>query len=218
MDSERPAPPTQERRVHRPFYLVAAMVLVWIAGVEIFLDAAKIATVLRSGALPDVETVVRAGGVDSYSLVGQVLMAARLTVMGSVPHLAFPLAVARAILACTLIFASTTVLLGRPTARVFALQSLGANAIFAIIEYALLKQVRGTYIDMAARGAALINDPTSSLSLPEFAHLIGYWLERVIFAARLGVPFAAALALTTQRTKVFFAEAAAAAESAEEEP
>lgn len=219
MDSERPAPPAQERHVPRPFYLVAAMVLLWILGVETLLQAGTTAIKLREGGLDDVANIARSGGGDTQNLIVQVLMTARLSVLATIPHLAFPLSVARALLAGSLVLASTMVLVGRPSSRSFALQSLGANAAFAVLEYVLLRHARVAWIDLAAGAASIIHDPALPVSPAEYTHFVGFMIERgrlVLF--ELGIPFLAAIALTRPRTKLYFAEAAAAAESAEEEP
>lgn len=219
MDSERPAPPLHERHVTRPFYLVAAMVLMWILGMQTLLQSASTAVMLRDGALPDVASVARSATGDTQTVLIEVLMAARLAVVGTMPHLTFPLSVARALLASTLVLGSTLVLLGRPSARSFALQALGVNAVAAVAEFVLLRHARGLWIDMAARAASVIQDPSLPGPPGEYAHLIGYMLERAhLVLLDLGIPLLAAVALTRPRTKTYFAEAAAAAESAEEEP
>ncbi len=219
VDSERPSPPTHERHVTRPFYLVAAMVLLWILGVETLLQAGTTAMRLREGGFDDVATIARSGGGDPQNLIVQILVTARLSVLATMPHLAFPLSVARALLASTLVLGSTMVLVGRPSSRNLALQALGANAAFAILEYVLLRHARGLWIDLAASAASIIQDPTLPASSSEYTRFIGYMIERgrlVLF--ELGIPFLAVLALTRPRTRTYFAEAAAAAESAEEEP
>jgi hypothetical protein len=218
VDSERPLPPTHERPITRPFYLVAAMVLLWILGVETLLQAGSTAVRLREGGLDDVAMVARSGAGDPQSVIVQVLVAARLSVLGAMPHLAFPLSVAKALLAGVLVMASTLVLVGRPSSRGFALQALGANAAFAILEYVLLRHARGQWIEVAARAAAVIQDPALPASPVEYTRFIGFMIERgrlVLF--ELGIPFLAAVALTRPKTKTYFAEVAAAAASAEEE-
>lgn len=219
MDSERPQAPHNERHVARPFYLVAAMVLLWILGVETLLDAAAVVMKLREGGFDDPLIVARTSGGDSQSAIIQVVAAARLSVLGSMPHLAFPIHVAKALLAGALVLASTLVLIGRPSSRSFALQATIANAAFAILEYFLLRHARGLWLDIAARAAEVIQDPALPETPAQYARHIGVLLEHgrlILFD--LGIPFLAAVALTRPRTKTYFAEAAAAAESAEEEP
>lgn len=219
MDSERPAPPSHERQIQRPFYLVAAMVLVWILGIQSVVDGATTAAVLHGGALQDVDAVARSGGGgELHETIIPVLMAARMTVLATASHLAFPLSVGRAILAAALVLASTMVLVGRPSSRAFALQALGINAVFVVVEYVLFHTLRGAWIDVAARAASAIRDPGFPGDPSELTRLWGYSIERGrLLFFELGVSFLGALALTRSRTKLYFAEAAAAAESAEEE-
>jgi len=197
------------------------MVLLWILGVESVLAGVSTAATLRDGALPDVDAIARSGTTagDFRDAIVPILVAARVAALGAVPHLAFPLAVAKALLAGSLVLSATLVLAGRPNARTFALQAIGANAVFAVIEYLLLRHARGAWIDMAARAAAVIQDVNLPGDPVELTRVWGFWIERLrLVLMELGIPFLAALALTRPRTKVYFAEAAAAAEGAEEEP
>lgn len=195
------------------------MVLVWILGIRSLIDGASTAVMLRDGGLQDAFDVARANAGDFQDAFVPVLVAARMTALGGAAQLAFPLGVGKALLASTLIVASTLVLLGRPSARSFALQALGLNALFAIVEYVLLRHVRGVWIDIAARAIATIQDPSVPGGTAEFMRFWGYWAERGrLFLFELGVPVVAAIALLRPRTRVFFEEAAAAAEGAEEEP
>jgi hypothetical protein len=194
------------------------MVLVWLLGVYTVLVAGSTAMLLRDGGLPDVDSISRSGG-EPMPLIAQIITAARLAVLGTIPHLSFPLSVAKALLASTLVLAATLVLLGRPSARSFALQALGANAVFAVVEYILLRHARGAWIDVAARAAAIIQDPLPPTGPVELTRFVGFLWERMtLVLVELGIPFIGALALTRPRTKIYFADAAAAAESAEEEP
>jgi hypothetical protein len=216
LDSERPAPPPRERHITRPFYLVAAMVLLWILGVQGFLSGVTIASMLHSGALPDVDRVARSAAAGTELRV-LVLADAQAVALGAVPHLSFPLSVAKLLLAGALVLAATLVLVGRPSARTFALQAICANAVFAVIEYVALRQVRGAWIDIMIRVAPAMHD--DALSSPEAVAGFCFWIERVrLVGAELGIPLLGAIALTRPRTKTYFAEAAAAAEGAEEEP
>jgi hypothetical protein len=116
------------------------------------------------------------------------------------------------------VLASTLVLVGRPSARSFAFQAIGANALFAIAEYVLLRSARGAWIDLAARALAAVHDPGTPGASVDLARAWCYWTERSrVFVYELGVSFLAAVALTRPRTKIYFAEAAAAAEGAEED-
>lgn len=219
VESERPAPPVHERQVQRPFYLVAAMVLVWILGIRSLIDGATTSLVLREGSLPDAFAIARSSSGELQDVFVPILSAARITALAAAAQLSFPLGVGRALLASTLVVASTLVLLGRPSARTFAFQALGANALFAILEYVLLRHVRGAWVDIAARAIATIQESTLPPGTVELTRFWGYWMERLrLFFFELGVPFVAAIALLRPRTKIYFAEAAAAAESAEEEP
>lgn len=209
-----------ERQVHRPFYLVAAMVLLWIVGMESVLAGVSTALTLREGALPDVAEVARLNADSGPEAFFPVFSAARIAALGAVSQLAFPLGVAKALLASTLVLASTMVLAGRPTARTFAFQAILVNALFAVAEYVALRHVRASFVDMTARAVLAVQDPAApGAATFEMVRTWGFSVERMrLVFLELGVPLLAMLALTRQRTKVFFAEAAAAAQSAEEEP
>lgn len=221
MDSERPAPPTHERHVTRPFYLVTAMVLLWILGVQTLLAGGETAVTLHDGALQDIDALARSGNSSGglHEVFFPLLVAARMVKLSEIPHLAFPLSVAQALLASTLVLASTMVLVGRPSSRTFALQAIGANAVFAVIEYVALRHARGQWIDLAARAASVIQDPTIPGDAGDLTRSWGYLTERIrLVFVELGIPLLAAIALTRPRTKTYFADAAAAADGAEEEP
>lgn len=193
------------------------MVLLWILGVQGLLSGGSTAVLLREGALQDVEAVARSG-VPGADLRFLVFSAARAVALGAHPHLAFPLSVAKLLLAGTLVLAATLVLVGRPSARTFALQAIFANAAFAVFEYAALQQVRGEWIRIAVGAASIMQDPTLPKDPEELAKLC-FWSERfMLIGVELGIPLLAAIALTRARTKTYFADAAAAAEGAEEEP
>ena len=202
-------------RALRPWYLVAAMVLVWLFAVRILIDRGSLALVLREGAVPGLDELARTVSTPLATnlVVERTLDHARLAVLGAASGLVFPVSVARALLAAGLVLAATLVLAGRPSARTFALQMLGANAVVAVAEYAIFRDLRAQWIDAAVTSLQVLPGIEAYGDMRQYL----YFIERaVLVLVQVGVPLAGAIALTRPRTRTYFAEVAAAAESTEE--
>ncbi|MGK4009086.1 hypothetical protein WMF31_41170 [Sorangium sp. So ce1036] len=214
VDSIRPPRP----RSLRPWYLVATMLLTWIIGVRGFMAGCGTAMYLRSGMAPDVTAVAeqaRDQG-DPFQFTFAVLEAAQAHAMSAHQDVAFPLSIAKVLLGGLLVVASGLALGGRPGTRGFVLQVLAANLAFAAVEYALTRDVRGAWIDMVAQAGALLPP-----GVPEREGLTnpGLWwtAERVRFVLfELCILGFAALALTRERTKLYFQAVARATDPGDE--
>jgi hypothetical protein len=146
-----------------------------------------------------------------FEQVVEVEAAARLRAITDARQITFPLGVAKMLLAGFLLVASGMALGGRKGARSLALQALAANAALAVIDYALTSGVRTAWIDAIAQAR-----DTMPYMMPQQALLMNpewlWWGERIrLVVVDIGAVGLAVLALTSRRSKNFFAAAAAAA-------
>lgn len=146
-----------------------------------------------------------------FEQVVEVEAAARLRAITDARQITFPLGVAKMLLAGFLLVASGMALGGRKGARSLALQALAANAALAVIDYALTSGVRTAWIDAIAQAR-----DTMPYMMPQQALLMNpewlWWGERIrLVVVDIGAIGLAVLALTSRRSKSFFAAAAAAA-------
>jgi len=213
-------------RALRPWYLVAAMVLVWLIGVQSLTDAFTTLLYLREGHLPDVDAMMRAlpEAERPIEALGFLQESARLRALGEAVKLAFPLTVAKLVLSGLLVIASGMAMSGRPGARSLALQALLANVVLAVTSFVLLRGVRYAWIEAVVRvGEVLPSLPESASPQQQQAWevVIGrsmwLWLSRIrLVVIDIGLFALAALALTRARTKAFFEAVRRATEQAEE--
>jgi hypothetical protein len=221
MDSARPPSTSPARagpRSLRPWYLVATMVLTWFLGVHGLTSGCSTLRQLRDGSVVDMATATETARNedDPRRVIFVIHEVARMHAMAEVRQLTFPLTIAKLLLAGLLVVASGLAMAGRPGARSLALQALVANAALAVISYVVMRDVRGVWIEAVARaGDGLPPLEPGHAQLLERRFL--WWLERMRLATfDLGALGIAALALTRQRTKIFFEAVAEAAETTEE--
>ena len=189
------------------------MVLTWFAGVHGLTTGCANAMFLRAGRLPDLSTATQAakGGKDVMDFAA-LMRSAELTAMLSHVKVTFPLSIAEAILGGLLVIASGLAMSGRPGSRSLALQAIAANTLLVLIAYAATQRVRSAWIDVVARAAM-----TLPASAPQRDAEALFWATRIKLVLFDLVPLMLAwLALTRQRTKVFFDAAARQTESSED--
>jgi hypothetical protein len=191
------------------------MALTWFLGVQGFTSAYETISHLRSGTSAEASSLTQAArdAADAAQILA-VYKAARLHAIGELYRVTFPLGVAHVLLAGLLVIASGLAMTGRPGARSLALQALAANALLAVVDYALTQPVRAAWIDAVLRARdvappALRGDVTLR---PE--HL--YWFNRVSLALDLATLALAAFALTRRRTRTYFEAVAHAVRQAED--
>jgi hypothetical protein len=212
-------------RALRPWYLVAAMVLVWLIGVQGLTDAFTTLLYLRKGHLPDVEELTRAIVNDENPLAAVFSLHdnARLRALGEAMSLALPLTAAQLVLSGLLVISSGMAMSGRPGARSLALQALFANVVLAVTSFVLLRGARYAWIDAVTRVGEVL--PRLPGATPEQQQGWEMWIGRGMWLwwARLklalidvGALLLAAIALTRSRTKTFFEAVRRATEQAEE--
>jgi hypothetical protein len=216
VDSSIPPPPSINRRLLRPWYLVPTMMLTWCVGVRGLMVGASSIEYLRSARLPDVATATqsleRAADMPEFVALFNAVM---LEEMLRLERVTLPLSLAQVMLAMVLVIASGLTMGSRPGARLLTIQALVANALLAGVTYALTRTMRVAAID------TVINViQTLPPSLPQRAVLptreMLWWLGRILVAGEIGTLALGAFALTRPRIKAYFDAVARAAESAEE--
>jgi hypothetical protein len=222
-----PPPPSFQQRKLRPWYLVTTMGLVWIIGLYSLMSACAMVAYLREGSMADVEAERKAAEqrFEPYQVVVIVWQTAHLRSVSEHQHVTFPLHVAKLLLSGLLVIASGLAMRGRRGARTLALQALAANAVLALADYMLTRNVRSTWIEAVAHTRELLPRLTARPSANFGDAFWGWmttrsvlwWYERIRFVLfDLGALMLAAFALTRAKTKVFFDAVARAAEQAEE--
>ena len=228
MDSQPPHPIAQAaaRRL-RPWYLVLAMVLTWLVGVSGLMSGCSTVMVLQQDSIADISTELgKQGSGDPVQAMWVAIYSAQFKATIEAHAVTFPLSVAKLLLSALLVVASVLAMGGRPGARPLALQALAANAALAAVDYALTRSVRSSWIeavgrvgDMLPRSIEQSQDleaQGAALRLITSRH-VWWWFERVRFIViDLGIFGFAALALTRQRTKVYFEAVAESPEPSEE--
>ena len=151
-----PPPPNPVRKL-RPWYLVAAMVLTWVIGVQGLATGFAQISYLRSGSVLTAQTLApqvdQAEPMQYVAVAGE---AARLRAMADERRITFPLSVARLLLSGLLVVGSGLAMAGRPNARSLALQALLANVALALLEYTLTRPVRGAWIEAVVAAWAAV--------------------------------------------------------------
>jgi hypothetical protein len=201
----------------RPWYLVAAMLLTWLIGVQGLMSGCSVVTLLRQGSIADVSAEVgKQETSDPLQTIPMVIQAAQLKAMGEAQEVTFPLNAAKLLLSGMLVIMSGLAMSGRPGVRALALQVVVANALLAVADYALTRSVRAGWIDAVARAGEMLPQALPQRDIV-MNHATWWWVARIRFGVfELGVFALAALALTRRRTRGYFDAVAEAAESAEE--
>lgn len=213
MDSSIPPPPSRSAQSLRPWYLVAAMVLTWFAGVHGLTTGCANTMFLRAGKVPDLTAAAQAAksGKDVMDFAA-LMRSAELGAMLSHVKITFPLSIAEAILGGLLVIASGLAMSGRRGSRSLVFQAILANALFAVLAYVATVRVRATWIEVVARAA---------ISLPESAPQRDanalWWATRIKLVLFDLTPLLLAfIALTREKTRIFFDAVARQTESTEE--
>lgn len=194
----------QRARSLRPWFLVAAMLLVWLVGVQGVSMGCQSTMAMRSGVVVDEQTALDEARVDGDpSRLGYVMQAARLRAMVEHRSVSFPLGVGRLVLSLVLVGAAATALSGRPGARNFAMQAIAVNAAFGAVDYVLSEPVRAAAIDAVVRvaGDLFREEEHAPFRSPSF----WFWIERIRVAMiELGVAVVGFAALASPKTAAFF--------------
>ena len=194
----------------RPWFLVAAMVLTWLAGVHGVTTGCGTVMFLRGGALPDDAAAIEAArsAADPVQGLMQYVPIAHLRAIGEATRAMLPVHLAKAILGMVLVAASAMVIAGRRGARALIGQALAVCAVYSVIAYVVGRGVRDAWVDAVVRLAA-------TLTLPPEAQDFGranfwYWIARTqLLVLELGVLGVAALAVGMPRSQAYLAAAEA---------
>jgi hypothetical protein len=196
----------------RPFYLVVALLFVWVVGLLGATDGCQTIDVLhRPEAVrsenqksSDPELAKR-----REALIDTVL-AFRKTVT--------PLAVGHLLLGSVLTLSAGLTLLGRGQARRLALQAIVAYALFLPIDYFLRRPMRAIAIDAIADGG-MFPPANATAPPPEVLdqRVLFWWVYRGALGLQLLVLAAGLFAMTRPRVRAFF-EALAGESAREQEP
>jgi hypothetical protein len=194
----------QRARSLRPWFLVAAMLLVWLVGVQGVSVGCQSTMTMRSGVVVDEKTAIDEARVDGDpSRLGYVMQAARLRAMVEHRSTQFPLGVGRLVLSLVLVASAATALSGRPGSRAFTMQAIAVNAAFGVLDYVLSQPVRATAIDAVVRVA---NELFQEVEHAPFRSAsFWFWIERVRVAMiEVGVAGVGLAALASPKTAAFF--------------
>jgi hypothetical protein len=211
-----PPPPSLAARTLRPWYLVAAMVLTWIIGVQGLATGFAQIAYLRAGNVVTAETLApKVDQAEPMQYVAVAGEAARLRALADERRVTFPLSVAKLLLSGLLVAGSGLALAGRPNARSIAMQALLANVALSLLDYGLTRPVRGAWIEAVVEAWSTVPG-----TIPERAVFqdrdVWWWMWRLRLAILdIGALGLAALALTRRRSAVYFEAAAAAHAHAE---
>jgi hypothetical protein len=204
--------PSELARVRslRPWFLVAAMILTWLAGMHGVTTGCGTVMFLRAGSLPDDVAAIATATTAADPVEGlmQYVPVANVRAIGELGKVMLPVSLAKAILGMVLVLASAMVLAGRRGARGFVLQALGVNAVFAIVAYALTRSVRDHWIGAVVRLTTQLQLPpeVADFGQPSF----WYWVARLqLVTLELGVLATATLAVLSRRSGEFLAAAEA---------
>lgn len=202
--------PKLDVRKLRPWYLIAAMCLMWIIGVFGATSGCSEVSYLRGShqMQADLER-----GVDeaTHPMVRMELIRqqARLVALANMYRHAFPLSAARMLLCLLLVLAAGSAIAGRAGARSLALQAIVANAALAALSFVLMTPVRHSVADVVAQdavnhmaaGGAVGQTREQALDFYRRASIDS---ERMRAGLEMCMFAIAALALTRRRTKAWF--------------
>ena len=206
--------PADARKL-RPWYLVAAMGLMWVMGVFGATGGCSELSYLRgSQEMPDEIT----RGVDEAEhpimRIEMVRQQARLLALAQMHARAFPLAAARMLLCLLLVLVAGAAIAGRRHARTLALQAIAGNAILVVIAYLLHGPVRDAIASAVAEDAVEnVSGPLPGMNREQTVELFRSQQlesERLRVGLELSVFAMAALALARPRSKAYFAAMEAA--------
>jgi hypothetical protein len=204
------------------------MVLTWLVGVSGLMSGCSTVMVLQQDSVADItnELGKQGAGNDPVQAMWVAIYSAQFKATVEAHAVTFPLSVAKLLLSALLVVTSVLAMGGRPGVRTLALQALAANAALAALDFALTRSVRASWIEAVGRVGDML--PRTIEQRDELqaqgaalrlitSRQFWWWFERIRFAIiDLGIFGFAAIALTRQRTKVFFEAVAEAAESTEE--
>ncbi len=182
--------PLQPARPGRPAYLMVALVIAWMLGVGGVMGGCQTLQFYRQTTHPSLD-------LDNH--ISQDLRAhveaqhtARIEALNANQNRMIPLGAANVLLSGLLIVACARALSGRPAAHHLALQAIGANIAYAIVDFVVSAPVRYAVIQAGAQ-----HPPATVPPIPgaQIAALYA-WFFRLLLLAQLLLLSLAAFALT----------------------
>jgi hypothetical protein len=192
---------SNDTAARRPFYLVIALVTLWLVGMNAATDGFTVIEAVKN----PFSTLFTIFG--SQALEG-VLRQATADAIAHTSRVALPLGIAQMMLGILLVAVSFKALFGRRASPSFAVQVIVANAAIAVVGYALRQPVRGRVVD--AIMASGVEQRPQSITPVDFDRMMRtkwWWTYRL----RLGLELAAlgfgAIAVTRRSARAVLARA-----------
>ncbi len=191
----------------RPWFLVIAMLTVWVAGVLGVTSGCGTVMYLREGTMPDEVAALDTAksSPQPVQALQQYAVVAQLRAVAVCKPVTMPVSIARVLLSMTLVAASAMVLAGRRGALSFSLQALAANTLFALIAYGVTAEVRDLWISSVVQASGQLDLPAEEgiyFRSPAF----WYWFTRgELIVLQVGVLLAAAFAVSLPRSRLYLA-------------
>lgn len=207
----------------RPWFLVAAMALTWLAGVHGATHGCATVMFLRDGTMPDDVAALehaRSAATPADGLA-EFVSVAQLRAVAELGPKMMPISIAETLLSMCLVLASAMVLSGRKNARAFAIQALVANAVFSVVAYVLTRDVRDHWIGAVVSAGISLGIPRSGPEAMVGDGRFWFWLWRTkLVVFELGVLVIGAMAVLAKRSRAFLDASSEAATDREldEEP
>jgi predicted cation transporter len=178
----------------RPFYLVIALVTLWLVGMNAASEGLGVIEILKN----PFSTLFSLLGSQSLELMRQ----ATASGVAHTSRVALPLGIAQAMLGIMLVAVAFKGLFGRKASVSFALQVIVANAAIAVVGYALRQPIRGSIIDAVVASGLETRPPNMTATEFDRRTRTQWWLQ---FRVRLGLELAAlgfgAIALTRRSAR-----------------
>ncbi len=190
---------SNETTGRRPFYLVIALVTLWLVGMNSAAEGFAVIEIVRN---PFSTTLSALGaqaldGVLKHAIADGIAHSSRV---------ALPVGIAQLILGLMLVTVSAKALFGRRASPSFAVQVIVANAAIVIVGYALRQPVRASVVDAVATSG--VEERPPSISPADFNRLVRakWWWS---FRVRLGLELVAlgfgAIAITRRSARAVLA-------------
>lgn len=189
----------------RPWFLVLAMLTVWIVGVLGVTSGCGMVMYLHEGAMPDGESALVSAkeSPNAVQALHEYAVVVQMRAIAECKQVTLPVYIARVLLSTTLVAASAMVLAGRRNALSFGLQALGVNVLFAVVAYALTTDVRAIWIDAVVAASKELDLPAEEGQFYR-SRAFWYWFSRgELIVFQVGLLLAAAFALSLPKSRLY---------------
>ena len=185
-------------RPGRPAYLMPALLVVWMLGVGGVMGGCQTLQFYRQTTHPSLDLDAHISPELRAHVEAQ--QTARIEALSAHQSRMIPLAAANVLLSGLLIVACARALSGRPSAHNLALQAIGANIAYAVVDYVVSAPVRYAVIHAGAQ-----HPPATMPPIPEAQVAAMYaWFFRLALFGQLAVLAITAFALTRPRVLAWY--------------